>query len=195
MPTEPMAWSVVETGPYAERLWEQAPTKDADGTYVFNYPLGTGAMPLVSLESIGETVLWFFENRERSNGLNLGIAIAHYTGAEIAAAFTAATGKKARYTAASLEASLAKMPPGKIGAKASPGYDDPTNLTAAQHFGPWWGIFRDSDNTGKTGLWTKDYALLDKIFPNRIKTLEEWMRRVNYNGERKAIYKTGLSLG
>jgi hypothetical protein len=191
-----MAWSILETGPYAERLWDNPPTKDADGTFVFRLPLGTtGAMPLVSLESIGDYTRWIFEHRERSAGLNLGIAIAHVTGAEHAVAFTAVTGEKARYDAISLETALKSLPTGKIGSKASPGYDDPTLRTAAEHLGPWWGIFRDSDNSGTTGLWTKDYALLDEIMPNRIKTIEEWIRKENYDGERKAILKTGLSLG
>ena len=56
MPTTPMAWSVLATGPYAERLWGErdVPVKDADGTYVFKLPLGkTGAMPLVALDDIG----------------------------------------------------------------------------------------------------------------------------------------------
>jgi len=55
MSTTPMAWSVLATGPYAERLWgdRDVPVKDADGIYVFKLPLGEGAMPLVALDSIG----------------------------------------------------------------------------------------------------------------------------------------------
>ena len=197
MPTKPMAWSILETGPYAERLMDAAfPTQDVDGIYVFKFPLGpTGAMPLVSLESIGEYARWIFEHRERSAGLNLGIAIAHVTGAEQAEAFEAVTGKKARYEAIPLETALSRFPPGKIGSRATPGYDDPTLRTAAEHFGPWWTIFRESCVGGTTGLWPKDYALLDEIMPSRIKTIEEWMRMEKYNGDAKPILKTGLSLG
>lgn len=196
MPLKPMPWTVIGSGPYAERLFDNAvPTVDADGTYVFGLPLGpTGAMPLVSLEDFGWYVQWAFENPSRSAGLDFGIAIAHVTGADHAAAFTAVTGKPARYEDVPLQAVLNSMPQGKIGSKASPGYDDPTLMTAAGHFGPWWGIFRDSGKEGNTGCWARDYGLLDEIFPGRIKTLEEWMRRAGYTGQPKAVLKTALSL-
>lgn len=189
-----MAWSVLETGPYAERLWDSAfPTKDADGTYVFRMPLGpTGAMPLVSLDDLAEYAKWMFDHPERSTGLQLGVAIAHVTGSEMAAAFEAVNGKKSRFEDVPLDDFLEKLPPGKIGARGSPGYDDPTLKTAAGHFGPWWGIFRDSG--GNTGCWKRDYDLLDEIFPNRIRTIEGWMRRVKYDGNPKKILKTLLSL-
>jgi len=195
MPTDPMTWSVLSSGPYAERLFDSAfPTIDVDGIYVFNLPLGpTGAMPLVSLDDLGDYVKWIFSHKDRASGLELGIAIAHITGAEHASAFQAVTGKKARYEDVPLQTVLNSMQPGKIGAKASPGYDDPTLRTAAEHFGPWFGIFRDSG--GNTGCWKRDYELLDEIFPGRIRTLEEWMRRVGYMGEPKQILKTALSLG
>jgi hypothetical protein len=193
-PTSPMAWSVLETGPYAERLWESGfPTTDPDGTYVFSLPLGfTGAMPLVPLDDIAEYAKWIFEHPERSVGLQLGVALAHVTGAEIAAAFEAVTGKQARYEEISLEKALQRLPPGKFGGKASPGFDDPTLKTAAEHFGPWWNIYRDSG--GNTGCWKRDYELLDEILPHRIRNVEEWMRKVNYDGSPKKILKTTFSL-
>ena len=196
MPTQPMTWSVLESGPYANRLWDPAnfPIEDADGVYVFRLPLGpSGTMPLVSLEDLAQYTKWMFEHPKLSEGLKLGIAIAHITGAEIAAAFEAVTGKKARYEDIPLQMSLEQLPPGKIGSQASPGYDDPTLKTAAEHFGPWWGIFRDSD--GNTGCWQRDYDRLDEIMPNRINTLAEWMRREKYGGSPKRTLKTGLSMG
>ncbi|KAF8858978.1 NAD(P)-binding protein [Acephala macrosclerotiorum] len=194
MPIKPMAWSILSSGPYAERLYEPqtVPVPDEGGIYVFRLPLGsTGAMPLVSLDDLGEYAKWMFENPSRSAGLNLGVAIAHVTGADHAAAFEAVTGKKARYEAVDLEKHLEWMPEGKIGGNGSPGFDDPTLRTAKEHFGPWWGIFRESG--GNKGLWSRDYGLLDEIMPNRIKTLEEWMRRVDYDGTPKRILRTGLN--
>ncbi|KUJ07165.1 NAD(P)-binding protein [Mollisia scopiformis] len=179
MPTDPMAWTIISSGPYAERLWEatNVPVKDKDGVYVFRLPLGpTGAMPLVSLDDLAEYVKWAFEHPDRS---------------QTAAAFEAVTGKKAIYEDVPLDAVMAMMPKGKIGLKGSPGYDDPTLWTAAEHFGPWWGIFQQSG--GNTGLWARDYKLLDEIMPNRIKTVEEWMRKVKYDGKTKPILKTGLN--
>ena len=196
MPTKPMAWSVLSSGPYVECLWDAAgavPVKDAEGVYVFRLPLGaTGAMPLVSLDDLGEYARWMFEHPGPSAGLNLGIAIAHVTGAEHARAFEAVTGNKARYDDTPMQVVFDRMPPGKIGANGSPGYDDPTLRTAAGHFGPWYGIFRDSG--GNAGCWKRDYELLDDIMPKRIRSLEEWMRKVKYNGHPKQILKTGFSL-
>ncbi|CZR67157.1 related to nitrogen metabolic regulation protein nmr [Phialocephala subalpina] len=194
MPTKPMAWTILSSGPYAERLYEpqNVPQPDENGIYVFRLPLGpTGAMPLVSLDDLGEYAKWMFENPSRSAGLNLGVSIAHVTGAEHAEAFEAVTGKKARYEDIDLDEHLDGLPKGKIGGKGSPGFDDPTLRTAKEHFGPWWGIFRESG--GNKGLWSRDYGLLDEIMPNRIKTLEEWMRKVKYDGTAKRVLKTGLN--
>ena len=196
MATKPMAWSVVESGPYAERLWDSAhPVQDAEGTYIFKLPLGkTGAMPLVALNDLGRYALWILSNPARSAGLSLGIAIAHISGAEHATAFESVTGNTARYEDIPLSEALASLPSGKIGAKGSgsPAYDDPTLKNAAEHFGPWWEIFRDSG--GNTGCWTRDYTLLDEILPDRIRTLEEWMRSVGFDGSLKPVLKTALSL-
>jgi hypothetical protein len=38
-------------------------------------------------------------------------------------------------------------------------------------------------------LLKKDYALLDKILPDRVKSLEEWMRKAEYTGESKSVLK------
>jgi len=195
MPTTPMIWSVLSTGPYVERLWEptNAPVKEADGTYVFRLPLGeTGAMPLVALQEVGVYAQWMFQHPSRSAGINLGVAIAHVSGKDLAVAFEAVTGNKARYDDIPLEAVLKKLPAGKIGSQATPGYDDPTLKTAAEHFGPWYQIFRESG--GNKGLWSRDYELLDEIMPGRTRTLEQWMRNVKYDGTPKAVLKTGLSL-
>lgn len=189
MPTEPMIWSVLSTGPYATRLWELPPVLE-DGVYVFKIPLGTGAMALVSLEDTGEYAKWMFENPARSAGLHLGTSIAHVTGEEHAKAFEAVTGKKARYQDVPLDQVLARMPTAKIGGGSG---DDPTLRTAAGHFGPWFEIWKDS--AGNTGCWQRDYKLLDEIMPGRVRSLEEWMRKVGYNGEKRIILKTGLSFG
>ena len=101
-------------------------------------------MPLIPLDDITEYAKWIVEHPEQSAGLQLGVALAHVTGTEIAAAFEAVTRKKARYQDIPLQVALERLPPGKIGAKASPGFNDPTLKTAAEHFGPWWSIFRVS---------------------------------------------------
>lgn len=189
-----MRWSVLSSGPYADRLWDNAaPKVESDGTYVFPLPLGpTGAMPYVSLPDLARFAVWMLENPSRSAGMELGVAIAHVTGTELAEAFMRVTGKKARWDDVSLEAVLESLPSGRIGASMSPGFDDKTNVTAAEHFGPWFGIFRDSG--GNTGCWARDYELLDQILPDRDRSIEDWMRREGYDGAHKSVLRTGLSL-
>ncbi|TVY20620.1 hypothetical protein LARI1_G001288 [Lachnellula arida] len=129
---------------------------------MFKLPLGkTGAMPLVALDSIGVYARWMFKHPERSAGLHLGVAIAHVSGSDLAAAFEAVTGNKARYEDIPLQDVLDGMPAEKIGSQGSPGYDDPTWKTAPEHLGPWWQIFRESG--GNTGLWKRDYELLMRL--------------------------------
>jgi hypothetical protein len=77
-------------------------------------------MPLVSFDDLGQYTRWIFEHPERSVGLQLGVAIAHVTGAEHAAAFEAVTGKKARYEDIPLQVTLSQLQTGNIGAGASP---------------------------------------------------------------------------
>lgn len=55
---------------------------------------------------------------------------------------------------------------------------DTTIMTAAENFTGFFYVFREN-------LATRDYELLDKILPERVKTLEEWMRKPNYNPEER----------
>jgi hypothetical protein len=40
-------------------------------------------------------------------------------------------------------------------------------------------------SAGNVGLIRRDYKLLDEILPTRVKSLEEWMRKVGYSGEKE----------
>jgi hypothetical protein len=126
MPTEPMNWSILETGPYAENISDPfIEEEERNAVYIFRLPLGpTGAMPLVSLHDLGQYAKWVFKNTKESAGLKLGVAIAHVAGAEYVVAFEAVTGKIVRYEDVPLNKHLAHLSSGKIGAKSLPGYDD-----------------------------------------------------------------------
>jgi uncharacterized protein YbjT (DUF2867 family) len=93
-----MKWTVLSSGPYADRLWDSgAPIIEEDGTHVFPLPLGpTGAMPYVSLPDMARYAVWILDNPSLSAGIELGVAIAHVTGSELAEVFTKVTGKRAR---------------------------------------------------------------------------------------------------
>ncbi|KAH7303865.1 hypothetical protein B0I35DRAFT_517164 [Stachybotrys elegans] len=195
-PTDVMKWTILETGPYADAhltsTW--APDKAADGTYVFRMPIGlTGAMAFVSLEDVGWYARHIFENPNDFDGDLLSVGIEHADGQTVAKAFTAVTGKPARFEPADLLQVAATWPKKKIGLGGSPGFDDPTLLDMAGHFVPWFTIW--SESGGNKGLWTRDYDRLDRIYPGRIRTIEQWMRTTNYTEERlPEIYSTGLSL-
>ena len=59
--------------------------------------------------------------------------------------------------------------------------------TYAEDFGNWFEVYKATGNN--TGLLKRDYEKLDKILPDRVKSLEEWMRLVGYTGEPKAVLK------
>ena len=124
--------------------------------------------------------------------MELGIAIAHITGAEIAEAFSKVTGEKARWDNLPLAVMLKFFPPGRVGASFKPDSEDKTNATADKHFRPWYGIFQDSGSN--TGAWKRNNELLDEILPGRERTIEEWTRTDKYDGVHKSVSRTGLLL-
>jgi len=189
-----MAWSIVSSGPYIEALHEIfLPTRDADGVLLFTFPLGQGAIPFIHLSDFARYVAWILSHPEESNGMNLEIATAHVPGAEVAAAFTAVTGRPAKYIDVPIdvwhEKAWAKLPKGP---KTKIGYRDVDDRlllqTYQENFTAWWELYKASG--GNSGLIKRDYALLDRILPDRIKTVEEWMRKVEYDGQRRSVLKS-----
>jgi hypothetical protein len=189
-PQERMNWSVLTTGPYIDMLHELLrPVKEGD-EWVFKLPVADGAIPFVALEDIGASVKWILDHPEKSVGRNLHIAVEHASGEGIARAFTAVTGQPARYENISKEEWLEKDTVGphgfKLGAQNPDNNpDDSTLLTIGQNFGNWWNVYQKSG--GNKGILRVDYELLDKLLPNRLKSVEEWMRRENYTGERRKV--------
>jgi NmrA-like family len=193
-PTEPMTWSILSSGPYIESLNEYfRPKVDSTGVHVFQLPLAQGAMPLISLEDLGSYALWILENPSQSNGMELEIATAHASGSDIAAAFHTTTGKAARYEVADLATFMSEfwsmLPNGQDTKIASSyaGDDDDTLMSYGQNFTAWWNIYQASG--GNKGIITRDYELLDRILPGRVKSVEEWMKKTDYSGGFKPLLK------
>jgi hypothetical protein len=188
-----MIWSVISSGPYIESLNEYyRPKADSEGINVFRLPLANGAMPFIHLEDLGSYALWVLENPTQSKGLNLEIATVHATGNDIATAFTSVTGKPARYEAADLAEYMtefwAMLPQGqdtKIGAAVAG--DDDTLMSYGQNFTAWWNIYQASG--GNKGIIKRDYGMLDRIFPERVKSVAEWMSKTRYEGQLKPVLK------
>jgi hypothetical protein len=170
-----------------------APIVDADGTAVFKLPLDNGAIPFIHLDDFGGYVHWALSNLDESNGLDFGIATAHVSGPEIASALTATTGKPAKYVSISTDEwnaktwkGLPKGPDTKVGF-LSVKDDNALLQTYGQNFANWWHLYQSS--AGNKGLIQRDYKLLDEILPTRVKSVEEWMRKTGYTGERQTTLK------
>ena len=182
--TSPVAWSVLSSCPYLEMLSENwRPKKDESGTYVFAVPLGDGTVPVIHLEDLGQYCCWIFDNPVESKGINLEVATTHVGLDDLVQKFQEVTGKPARAVLLTPEEYFADgYEPLDIDKKLGYGTDgsDGTLQTAGQNFIGFFNVWRDN-------LAKRDYPLLDKILPTRVKTLEEWMRKTDYTGEYKPV--------
>lgn len=188
-PTSLMAWSIISSGPYLEGLegtW--GPYKDSDGTVVFDYPLGDGALPLISLVDFGRYVRWQFDTPEKSVGNMLKVSTEHVSGEYLAKTFTEVTGKKAVYKNVSLEDYFKSTFPRLTGvmdaknALVGGGQADESTLqTYEQNFSGFWNHWAASGGNKSHG--TRDYERMDSILPDRMKSVGEWIRQTGYQGD------------
>jgi hypothetical protein len=146
-----------------------------------------GKVPLIALEDVGTYSLWMFDKITDSAGLALKVATEEVTFAEIAATFTQVTGKKASHKFVPLEDYLPMAEPfpnAPANWAAGPGIPrDESSMTWRENFGAWWLYW------GEGWSEKRDWALLDKIHPQRIKSLKEWMEKNKYDGQPKAVLK------
>lgn len=190
---EQMKWSVLTTGPYAEMLSaSQRPKRDEGGVYVFRMPLGEGAVTYIHLDDLALYAKWLFDHPEESQGMDLKVATEHVGGKYLAETFERVTGKRARYESVTVEEHMPKE--WKTGdVKLGAGYEgenDDTLLTFRENFSAWWRIYQRSG--GNNGVLKRDYELLDRILPERVKSIGEWMVKIEYTGdENKLLLNNG----
>jgi hypothetical protein len=181
-----MGAAVFTTGPYIEMTISpgtpMTPTVE-DGVVTWRVPLGKGAVPHVSLEDCGYYVRWLFDHPERANGMNLEVAVDHIGYAELAAAFAKVTDHPARYVDTDLD-TYWKTGPLSAAAAAPAGYNadpnDKSTMNIRDNFTGFWNLW-------KYGIVTRDYALLDEIHPNRIKSAEQWLEREDQLGREQGL--------
>lgn len=153
------------------------------GTMIFHAPLGEGKCPLIYLEDYGAYARWILDHRDQSNGLELHVATEDISWKDLAAAFSEVTGQKAVYKDVSLDEYF-KLgivdPDAIIGHSTTP--NDSTLQTYRQNFSGFW-------NTWKDNLTKRDYQLLDKILPTRVKSVKEWMEKTGYSGKPVSLLK------
>ncbi|GAB1214354.1 hypothetical protein ATERTT37_003516 [Aspergillus terreus] len=181
-----MRAAVFTSGPYIEMTiaigTPMSPTVE-EGIVTWRVPLGSGAIPHVSLDDCAYYVRWMFDNLDTANGLNLEVAIEHVHYEDLARAFEAVTGRPAQFIDESVDDYWARGPL-SMAAELGGGYNsdpnDPAFMTVRENFTGFWNLWRDS---GKNqGIITRDYKLLDEIHPNRISTVEQWFRVANEQG-------------
>lgn len=187
-----MGVAIFTTGPYMEMAIAARSLMTPqvqDGTIIWAVPLGEGAVPHVALDDCGYYARWLFDNPGRSDGMNLEVAIEHVHYADLAAAFTKVTGKPAHYMNIPMDMFFEHFPGG---ADAPAGYNadlsDPATMTIRENFTGFWTGWAHSG--GNKGVIQRDYALLDEIHPNRIKTVEQWFRLED--DKQKAAGRGGL---
>lgn len=207
--TGAMTSSSVITGPYMDMLFDGMflPQHQDDGSLVWANPAGKryqqvvrsdadqltlktpedGKIPLIAVEDGGPYALWMFDNVKESAGLFLKVATDEVNFKDIARTFTEVTGRPAKHVQVSLEDFLAKAEPypdAPANFAAGPnGHRDESTMTYIENFTPWWKYW------GQGKPEKRDFALLDKIHPNRLKSLREWMERHNYDGQSRSILK------
>jgi len=188
-PSHKMKTSALTSGPYLEMLWEGmfVPKKVSDDTFVFPQPIGEGAVPMISLDDLGHYARWIFDNPERADGMDLEIATEHVGWNNLVESFMKVNpGKKAIRVEIPLEKFFEGMGRKKDDpvtfAPNSEGAHDPTTQTFWKNFESWWSLWRDN-------IIKRDYQLLDEILPNRIRTVEEWMRLKKYDGAPKELFQ------
>jgi len=153
-----------------------------DGTLVWINPSEDGKIPLVALEDVGVFVKWIFDHPERSTGINLEMATDQVSWSDITAAYTKVTGKKGIHKRISFDEYLPKKEPyPNAPANWANENTDPSlvTMTWRENFTAWWKFW------GQGLGATRDMALMDEIYPGRIKSVEDWMRKVGYQGGKR----------
>jgi NmrA-like family len=176
-----MGAALFTSGPYIDMVISPqtilTPTVE-DGIVTWRVPLGNGAVPHVALEDCGFYVRWLFDHPERANGMDLEVAIDHISYADLAAAFEKVTGHPAQYIDTDLD-TYWNAPRNKRNADTPAGYNadpnDKSTMSFRDNFTGWWNLW-------KYGIVKRDYALLDEIHPNRIRSAEQWFRREDQLG-------------
>ncbi|KAF5009458.1 hypothetical protein FDECE_4341 [Fusarium decemcellulare] len=184
-----MKSSLLTTGPYMNMLSDglMVPKEQDDGSFLWANPAKDGKIPLIALEDIGFYSLWLFDNPQESAGLDLEVATDEVSFADIARIFTEVTGKRGVHNHVPFDEyapSIEPFPGAYVNFGADPStVRDESDMTWRRNFSAWWRFW------GEGIVGPRDMDLLDRIHPDRIKSLAEWMRKTGYDGQPKPILK------
>ena len=146
-----------------------------------------GKILLIALEDVGVFVKWIFDHPERSTGINLEMATDQVS-FDVTRAYEKVTGRKGVHRRISFEEYLprAEPYPNAPANWANIDPNSPSTMTWRENFTAWWKFWG-----GGLGA-TRDMALMDEIHPGRIKSVEEWMRKVDYKGVKRGTVLKGV---
>jgi hypothetical protein len=99
-------------------------------------------------------------------------------------AFTRVTGMKAKYIHTFMEAYWKDGPIAAVADRIT-GYTadfkDPAGMTNKANFTAFLNLWKHSGDP-KTAILVRDYTILDRIHPNRIRSAEQWFRMADKRG-------------
>jgi len=115
--------------------------------------------------------------------MDLEVAVDQVAYADLAAAFEKVTGHPAQYIDTDLDtywrnSSLSAVADTPAGYNADP--NDKSTMSIRDNFTGFWNLW-------KYGVVKRDYALLDEIHPNRIRSAEQWFRREDQRGREQGL--------
>ncbi|KAJ7582534.1 hypothetical protein C8J56DRAFT_1167625 [Mycena floridula] len=191
-PTSILPFTIIIGTLYAEML-SAFLRPDVDESGVFNFPnvTGDGHIQFVDVQQYGHYSRWIFDNPERSIGKEIALASYTTTTEGLAEAFTKVTGKPAISKTISREEWLAtRAPPTfkhKMPLNVAHDPSDDSRFTFEHTFVGFWNIW--SRLTPQDAAILPGRELADEIYPDRIKSIEEWILRTGYTGEKKNALK------
>ncbi|KAJ6786272.1 hypothetical protein PWT90_00812 [Aphanocladium album] len=184
-----MKTTLLTTGPYMDMLFDGmlAPQQQDDGSFHWINPAGQGKIPLIALDDVGAYSIWIFDNPTQSAGMDLEVATDQVSMEDIITTFTKVTGIMAKHQYLPFDeyAPLAEPYPNAWSnwAAGPEAPRDESFMTWRRNFSAWWRYWGEGKGA------TRDMALMDKIHPERIKSLEDWMVKVGYDGKGRPILK------
>jgi hypothetical protein len=122
-----------------------SPSVDANGTYVFPIPTGTGHSQFTEVEQYGVYARWIFDHPDRSIGKEISLGIFSATAQEIAQSFTEVTGHPATVNGSVdqwfTDYAAFSDPDAKMPTEIPGGENDDSRYTFRQSFSSFWHLW------------------------------------------------------
>ncbi|KAI1761823.1 NAD(P)-binding protein [Hypoxylon sp. FL1150] len=187
-----MKAALFTTGPYMEMtISARTPLSVSieNGVATWRLPLNDGAIPFIALDDCAYYVKWLFDDPVRASGTDLQVAIDHVSARDLTAAFEKVTGHPARFVNVGFDEYFgSSVTWAGYDTEKPAGYNadpaDPATLTLRENFSGFWTCWQHSgaDKNNSEKIVRRDYELLDKIHPGRVRSAEDFFRRENEKG-------------